>query len=297
MNTKAGWLGLIVGIPLAGLFANCCWVVFANRVCPVLMSGVACLIGILMGYLVFAPNRGCMRLPVEIERIRGWCVVLLVAILLAQVPLPLLKTCRSVATYVSAPCPPEGLPAVNISPALFLCFSPPVVQAYWHIMQMTLLGVVGVMVLRIVILAVPRIPTLLRLLWGTVSPGWSWLSVGCLVLLAVLSFFVEPLIHFGVLEPLSVDAAGIAEIDDLVRRQDVIRAGDGTPPNEGLDSERTRKHLLMLYAKYGACCEPGHEHISRAELAKFSPVDREILTGIMKDWERSQALALLEKTR
>lgn len=294
---RNGWLGLFVGLPLAGFAASCWMVVFGRGACPALTDGVPFLIGILMGYLVFSTERGFLRLPTEIGRIRGWCVVMLCVIAVAQISLVHLRMCRSVATYVSAPCQVNGYPAVNVSPAVFLCFEPPVFITYWRVLEMIMIGVAVVLALKVTVWSIPRFLNGMRMLWNVVSPGWSWLSAACFALLVLTSVWVEPLIRFGFLASLEEDAAGIAEIDDLVRCRDVISSGSEKRSKDGTSLELARKHLLMIYDKYGACCQTGYEHISTTELAKLSNIDRAILIRILENWDRSKALKLLDSLR
>ena len=143
------------------------------------------------------------------------------------------------------------------------------------------------------------LPLMVRNLWRTLSPGWGKLSVGLLVLMAMLAFFIEPIISLVVLDPLRSEAKGIAEIDDLVREHDTIRAGNRGCPQDNDDPviQNPREALLALYGKYGACTKPGYEHISTSELARLSPTDREFLSRILKAWNRQKALAILTKER
>lgn len=293
-----GWIGGFIGLPLAA-FAAGCWQMFCGEgVGPVLRHGVPFLIGFSMGYLVLASSQGLLRLPRAIERVRGWCVVALCVIAVVQISLPSLATCMTVSQYANAPCMANGLPPVNVSPVLFLCFSPPAFIALSGVLRMVFAGFACVLALRIIAWVLPVLPSMMQNLRRTLSPGWGKLSVGLLVLVALSAFFVEPLIRLGVLEPLRNEAQGIAEIDDLVREHDVIRAGGQKCPqaNAGGAVLHPREPLLELYGKYGACTKPGYEHISTSELARLSPIDREFLSRILAGWNRQKALSLLEKT-
>lgn len=291
------WIGVFVGLPLAEFVAGCWQMFCVDGICPVFAQGVPFLIGGSMGYLVLASSRGLLRLPRPVERVRGWCVVALCVIAAAQVSLPSLVMCRTVAQYANAPCMADGLPPVNISPVLFLCFSPPVFMALSGVMRTVFCGFICVLALRIVVWAVPMLPAMLRDLRRTLSPGWGKLSVGLLVLIALLAFFIEPIISIVVLDPLRSEAKGIAEIDDLVREHDTIRVGNRECPQDNDDPviKNPRESLLALYGKYGACTKPGYEHISTSELARLSPIDREFLSRILTAWNRQKALEVLKK--
>jgi len=290
------WIGLFVGLPLAA-FAAGGWQMFCgDGVGPVLRHGVPFLTGFSMGYLVLASSQGLLRLSRAIERVRGWCVVTLCVIAVAQISLPSLAMCMTVSQYANSPCMANGLPPVDVSPVLFLCFSPPVFSALFGVLQMVSAGFACVLALRIIARVLPLLPSMMQNLRRTLSPGWGKLSVGLLVLVALSAFFVEPLIRLGVLEPLRNEAQGIAEIDDLVREHDVIRAGGQKYPqaNTGGTVLHPRESLLELYGKYGACTKLGYEHISTSELAHLSQTDREFLSRILTAWNRQKALEILK---
>ena len=292
-----GWIVGFVGLPLVAFAAGSWQMLYGDGCGHVLAHGTPFLIGCSMGYLVLASGRGVLRLPRAIKRVRGWCVVALCVIAVAQISIPSLEMCRTVSQYTNAPCMADGLPPVNISPVLFLCFSPPVFMALFEVLKMVFYGFISVLALRIVVWAVPMLPAMVRELWRTLSPGWGKLSVGILVLVALSAFFVEPLICFGILDPLRSEAQGIAEIDDLVREHDVMRAGGQKCPKEnaGQSILHPREPLLELYGKYGASTKPGCEHISTSELARLSPIDREFLSRILTAWDRQKALEVLKK--
>ena len=291
-----GWIGVFVGVPLMA-FAAGCWQMFCgDGVGPVLWHGVPFLIGFSMGYLVLASSQGLLLLPRAMERVRGWCVTALCVIAVVQISLPNLATCITVAQYTDAPCMANGLPPVNVSPVLFLSFSPPVFMGLYVVLRMVFAGFICVLALRIVAWWVPLLPVMVRNLRRTLSPGWDKLSVGLLVLMALLAFFIEPIISFVVLDPLRSEAKGIAEIDDLVREHDTIRVGYRVCPQDNDDPviQNPREALLALYGKYGACTKPGCEHISTSELSRLSPTDREFLSRILTAWNRQKALSLLK---
>lgn len=292
------WIWVFVGVPLVA-FAAGCWQIFSGEGNgTALMQGVPFLIGCLMGYLVLASDRGLMRLPQVIGGVRGWYVVALALIAVAQISLPNLGMCRKVAQYANAPCMANGLPPVNVSPVLFLCFAPPVFTGLYVVLRMVFVGFICVLVIRIVLWMVSRQPMMVRNLWRTLSFGWGKLSIAILVLVALSAFFVEPFIRFGVLEPLRNEAKGIAEIDDLVREHDVMCAGGLKCPQENAGQAilHPREPLLALYGKYGACTKPGYEHISTSELVRLSPTDREFLLRILTAWDRQKAVEVLKKT-
>lgn len=298
MNMLWNGCGMVfVGLPFVAFAVGCWQTLYGDGGGHILAQGVPFLIGGSMGYLVLASSRGLLRLPRPVERVRGWCVVALCVIAAAQVSLPSLVMCRTVAQYANAPCMADGLPPVNISPVLFLCFSPPVFMALSGVMRTVFCGFICVLALRIVVWAVPMLPAMLRDLWRTLSPGWGKLSVGLLVLVALSAFIVEPLICFGILVPLRSEAKGIAEIDDLVREHDGMRAGNQKCPQDTDDPavQNPREALLKLYSKYGACTKPGCEHISTSELARLSAEDWEFLSRILSAWNRQKALEVLKK--
>ena len=260
---------------------------------------ILCLVGLLMGYVIFGPRRGLLCLPSGVQRHRGWCVVGLAMGIVVLTAIPFLGMCRATAQYVYAPCPPDGYPPVNVSPAMFLCFSPPAHIAFFDVLKMTSVGIGCVVALHFIVWLLPRITLCSRILWNNVLSGWTVLSAGLVVLLFAFMFFVEPLICFFVLSPLRDDAKGIAEIDDLVRCNDAIRAGDMQRPMGNHDPEvlRPREKLLEIYGRCGACNKPGYEHISVDALSRLSPSDRESLVRILTAWDRKNALRILDKVK
>ena len=288
---------VFVGLPFVAFAVGCWQTLYGDGGGHILAQGVPFLIGASMGYLVLVSSRGLLRLPRAIEQVRGWCVVALCVIAVAQISLPNLAMCSTVAQYTNAPCMANGLPPVNVSPVLFLSFSPPVFMGLYGVLRMAFAGFIFVLALRISIWVVSMLPAMLRDLWRTLSPGWGKLSVGLLVLIALLAFFIEPIISIVVLDPLRSEAKGIAEIDDLVREHDTIRVGNRECPQDNDDPviKNPREALLALYGKYGACTKPGYEHISTSELARLSSIDREFLSRILTAWNRQKALEVLKR--
>lgn len=263
------------------------------------MNVILCLVGLLMGCLVFGQKRWLPCLPGGVQRHRGWCVVGLAMVIVVLTAIPLLDMCRMTSQYVYAPCSSDGCPPVNVSPVVFLCFSPPAHIAFFNVLKMTIIGIGCAIAMRLAIWLTPRIPPCWRAFWDAVSPGWTKLTVGALVVLLVLMFLIEPLIGFFVLSPLRDTAKGIAEIDDLVRCNDTVRAGDMKRPNGNYEPEvlHPRAKLLEIYGRCGACNKPGYEHISVDELSRLSPSDRETLVRILTAWDRQKALRVLENVK
>lgn len=263
------------------------------------MNVVVWFVGLLMGYLVFGPRRGFLSVPSGVQRHCGCYVVGLAMVIVVLTAVPFLDMCRATAQYVYAPCPPDGHPPVNVSPAIFLCFSPPAHLAFFNVLKMTSVGIGCAIVLRFVVWLLPRIPQCCRVLWDNVLSGWTKLTVGLLVILLVLMFFIEPLICFFILSPLRDEAVGIAEIDDLVRCNDVISAGGMKRPAGNHDPEvmQPREKLLEIYGRCDACNKLGYEHISIDALSRLSPSDRESLVRILTAWNRQRALGILEKIK